>query len=513
MQVKCRLKPTFDLHLGLYFRIGLFGEGAHVTEIEALVEELRLTNGDTARIEAKSGAGGYPQSALESLSALANLPGGGVLIIGLDESNGFQPVSLSNPQTYMQALGNQARLLSPPAQLQIEQVQFEGLPVIVARVRECDSSAKPCRVARSGSAYVRSHDGDFEISDLEEQAFLRLRDAPAADRLAVDGTSLSDLDEGLVSSWRETVRTRNPQGLGRLGDDEMLLRAAIVTNEGQLTKAGLLAFGSYPQQYLPRYVVHVADERASNPQERARNIQTFAGPIPVLLASTLRWFRENLDRRAIENDDGSVREEYEYPLLALRELVANSLVHRDLDAWSEGLAVEVRLKPNRLEITNPGGLYGVTVDRLGAVQVTSARNKWLLSLCENVTDATGGRVVEALATGLTTVARELKGAGLPPARYYDTGIMFTAVLSESVASTRSGHKPASAQLPRTGTRLRVVLDALQESPDQTVEQLGRKTGLSESSVRTALTALRGPKWLLVQASGGRGKLTTYSVTV
>ena len=36
---------------------------------------------------------------------------------------------------------------------------FGGLPVVVARVSECDRSAKPCRVASTGKAYMRGYDG------------------------------------------------------------------------------------------------------------------------------------------------------------------------------------------------------------------------------------------------------------------------------------------------------------------------------------------------------------------
>ena len=65
-------------------------------------------------------------------------------------------------------------------------------------------------------------------------------------------------------------------------------------------------------------------------------------------------------------------------------LVINSLVHRDLDSWSDGLAVEVRLKNDQLMITNPGGLYEITVDRLGQDHVTSAGNARLASLCQDI---------------------------------------------------------------------------------------------------------------------------------
>lgn len=483
-----------------------------MVDVEALIEQLRATGGDTAAIEVKSGEGGFPQSVLASLSALANLPGGGMLIIGLDETTGFRPVRLPDPQVCMQTLGNKARALQPPAQLDIDLVTVNGLPVVVAEVHECDLAAKPCRIASSGRAYVRSHDGDFMASPQEEQGFLRLRSAPMADHAAVADTGVEDLDRDLVERWRATVRARDEDGLGRFDDGEMLIRAGAVTRDGVLTKAGLLGLGSYPQQHFPRFAVHVADMRASSETERARNIRTFTGPIPIMLAETLSWLAKNLDTRVFQAADGSLRDEPEYPLAALRELVANALVHRDLDSWSEGRAVELRLRPNRLELINPGGLYGVTADRLGAVEVTSARNRWLLTLCENVTDRNSARVVEALASGLTKVTSELRAAGLPPARFFDTGIMFTVALTGHASPTVTVPTTSgpSRRLPEPGTNLRRVLDAVVSNPHRSTDELAHATGLTVSAVRTALVTLRAPTWNLVRAAGGRGRRTTYA---
>lgn len=59
--------------------------------------------------EVESAAGGLPQSLTPSLSALANLPGGGRVILGLDEATGFTPVGLADPQALKQALGSVCR--------------------------------------------------------------------------------------------------------------------------------------------------------------------------------------------------------------------------------------------------------------------------------------------------------------------------------------------------------------------------------------------------------------------
>ena len=60
----------------------------------------------------------------------------------------------------------------------------------------------------------------------------------------------------------------------------------------------------------------------------------------------------------MSESDGTVHDQPAYPLTAFRELIANALVHRDLDHWSAGRPVEVRLRHDRLVISNPDGLYG-----------------------------------------------------------------------------------------------------------------------------------------------------------
>jgi ATP-dependent DNA helicase RecG len=51
-------------------------------DLSSLAAELRLGGGDTTAIEVKAAAGGLPDSLMPTLSALANLPGGGTVILG-----------------------------------------------------------------------------------------------------------------------------------------------------------------------------------------------------------------------------------------------------------------------------------------------------------------------------------------------------------------------------------------------------------------------------------------------
>lgn len=385
--------------------------------------------------------------------------------------------------------------------LDVEDGIVDGVSVVVAKVSECDRSAKPCRVASTGKAYLRGYDGDYLLSDLEEQAFLAGRKPPMFDRATVEDATAGDLDEALVASFTASIRRNDPDGRGRFTDrDELLRRSGVLDSSGTPTVAGVLALGVYPQQWFPRFVIQAAAEPQPGAPEgtRARNQLTIDGPIPRMLDAAMEWARRTFDTSIVSTADGSVHDRYAYPLVAFRELIANALIHRDLDDWSAGMAIEVRLRRDRLVITNPGGLYGITVDRLGRDSVTSARNARLVAICQHVYSAeTGARAIEALASGIPIITDSLGAAGLPPAHYIDSGIRFTVILSQ----------PAPATAPTT--RDQVVYDALADT-SVTVVDLEARTGLPAYTIRRALRELRAQG--LIQQLGGQGRPTTYRRT-
>lgn len=100
----------------------------------------------------EAAAGGLPRSLASTLSASADMPGGGLVVLGLGESDGVAVVA--------------RQALDPPVTLVAEQVVVESRTLVVARVDELATSATPCRARTSGRAYLRVHDGDPGLSQV-----------------------------------------------------------------------------------------------------------------------------------------------------------------------------------------------------------------------------------------------------------------------------------------------------------------------------------------------------------
>ncbi|HWL45629.1 MAG TPA: ATP-binding protein [Ilumatobacter sp.] len=466
-----------------------------------MVAALRAEGGDLPSVEVKAAAGGLPDSIVPTLCAFANRPGGGTVILGLDEAAGFMPVVLADRRRLKASLASKARQsLEPPVLVEIDEGVVDGEAVVVAVVPELAPSQKPCRVIGGAhrGVWVRAWDGDYRASDVEVQGLLAARGQPRFDSEPAPGATQGDLDPELVDEFIGACRSGSEQ-LGRIRErDELLWRMGVLVGDDRVPSiAGILALGTYPQQHLPAVGLQAILAGATGGTDRARDARRFDGPIPRIIADAVAWVARSSPTAIRAQPAGAVVDAPMWPPEAVRELVGNALIHRDLSPWALGETGLLRLDSDRLVVRNPGGLYGLTIDRLGQIGVTSARNANLVRICQYVRLPDGTRAVEALASGIPTVLEALTSAALPPPVFDDDGLRFTAVLRQSRAAV-----PKVA----AGSSGAVVLAALVAGPLD-VDQLAQSTGLSPANIRKRLRELRA-QGLVVQR-GGRGRPTIY----
>jgi ATP-dependent DNA helicase RecG len=468
-------------------------------ELAQAVATMRLAGTDLTNYELKSAAGGFPKEVETSFVALANTHGGSI-IFGISEAHGFHPVESLDVKTVQQRCAQIARdLIEPPLEVDIAVMPFEEKPVVVVNVAELSPRYKPCYLKRLGmqnGSYVRTGDGDHKMSRYEINRFIenQLHNA-RNDAKPVEDATLDDLDQEALDAWLAHARATS-FGRDAVMDRELLMvnrRVVAPDAAGTLrpTIAGLLALGAYPQKFFPRLnVVFTAYPTNEKGQVNARgqrfiNAKTIDGAIPAMVANSVAIVAQNM--RYAARITGAVREEEpEYPLAVMREAVANALMHRDYSSEALGTPVMVDLFPDRLTITNPGGLYGtITLDALGARGGTASRNQFLSRILEDAVyqdlDGTRGQVVENRGSGYPTILHELEQAHMDPPQ-------LASMLDEFSFTVRPRRGQDDNAFPRQDV-VTAMVTFLEQRKSASTSELAHAVGLSSKTTRSYINAL------------------------
>lgn len=407
------------------------------SELDEILEDLRVSRAEDAHVEAKAAGGGLPRRLWETLSAFSNSRGGGVVILGVNESAGFAVTGVADPGRVQQDLASMCDQMSPPLRPLVQRFEVTGRWVIVAEVAELPHTEKPCFYQASGlsnGVFLRVADGDRRATAHEVQALREGRGQPQHDIEPVLGAKVEDLDAERLRRFLDQLRGR-ADAPWLEWDDERLLRTFKVlvrTDEGLVpTLAGWLCFASYPQERFPqlglafvRYPAERAGERGPG-GERFLDNRFIEGPIPHIVREAVRSAKLNMQRRGIVQ--GLYREDlWEYPEEVLREAVVNALIHRDLSPSARGSQAQLQMYADRLEVLNPGGLFGpLSVEELGEPGREATRHPHLVRLVTELTeDTTGRRLCENRGTGIAVMIERLREAGMAPPEFEDSLLRF-----------------------------------------------------------------------------------------
>lgn len=486
-------------------------------DLEAFVARARRIGTDEQKVEVKTAAGGLPKDVVETLSAFAN-GSGGTLICGLSEEDGFIPAMGFDAKRIADALEQTCNdKMEPPIRAEITTDEFEGASLVVTSIPELAPHLKPCYVkARTpyDGSFIRSSDGDKKLSRYEVDRIMEERRQPRYDVEAVEGATIADLDQDLIQGLLKRERANSPYVFGKLSDEDALVSMGVLTCREKKalcpTLAGIMALGVHPQQFFPRLNVSFAvipgtsKSDLSPVGDRFLDSRTIIGSIPVMIAETLASVRRNM--RVTSRIEGAFRiDTSDYPEVAVREALANALMHRDYSPEGQGTQVQVNMYDDRLEISNPGGLYGaVTVDRLGEFDVSASRNQTLARILEStpypVSYAENGYVVENKGTGYFQIKRSLEEASMEPPQPLDLISMFYLTMWKRKSSVLASASIALWNLKGTDVRIVDYLESHDE-PARSAD-IAEALGIAKSTVTRRLARLIETG--LVERIGGVG---------
>ncbi len=389
------------------------------SNLSSLIERFRRAGGELSDVEAKAAVGGLPKCIVETLSAFAN-SNGGLLVLGLDERDGFTVVELPSPAKLRDDLVAAASdRLEPPLRIATDIVEIDGRALVVAEVDPVPSDHRPCYVEAKGIAtgsYVRVGDGDRRMTQAEIGLAIANRGQPRYDLEPIREAGIEALDQAALARTIERVRLTS-RAFRDIDERTALERLHVLVrdDQGELAPSlgGLLTFGVYPQQYFPQLTVSVVVYGSDDNGPRFEDNPVIRGTIPDLVAETLAVLRRHMRVRGYVDSSGR-HERLDYPLNAVREAVVNAVLHRDYSPVTRGTQVQVELHPDRLLVRSPGGLFGpVVLEDLGAEGVTSSRNSFLAALLADTYLPGSDRLVaENRASGVPAMIRELRKSGM-----------------------------------------------------------------------------------------------------
>lgn len=391
--------------------------------VRALIDDLLTRPAETSWVEFKENKAEHKMIG-KLISALANAArladqGFAYVLWGIRDSDHAVVGTSFEPST--QKVGNQpldlwlAQQLSPSIAFDFKPVDHHDQQLILLSVPAATTS--PVEFDRT--AYVRIGSATSRLSDYpERQRALWTKLQPyswesglAAQFLSGDDV-LSLLDHENYFHLTNQPLPGNPKGIfEKLVADELIQKNMghywNITNLGAILFAKDLSnFGSSITRKAVRFVVYDGLSRADTVTHRqdqqkghANGFQELMNYIDTLIP------RNELIEKAFRRDQPL------YPSIAIRELIANALIHQDMTVTGSGPLIE--MFRDRLEITNPGKPL-VSPERF-LDSAPRSRNEALASLMRRM------GLCEERGTGIDKVTVAVELCQLPPPDFREEG--------------------------------------------------------------------------------------------
>lgn len=402
------------------------------SELKELVLKVQKQKCESNFIELKSAKKGCPKL-FDTFSSFSNQAGGGTIIFGIDEKDNYSLCGVYDAADLQKKIMEQSIQMEPVIRPLCTIAVINDVTVVSAEIQEIDNFQKPCfykGVGRLKGSYIRVGDADRCMTEYEVYSYEAFK-KKIKDELRVDNTAEpEDIKTYYFEEFMLKLKKEKPN-LANISIERIMKLQGFTVNE-KITLAALLLFGEYPQAYYPQLsitaivVPGTQKSMTGSVGERFIDNARIDGNIVQMLNEALSFVRRNMKvSTIIDPDTGKRMDRTEYPVIAIRELILNALIHRDYSIHTDSTPITIEIYNNRIEIANPGGLYGrMTLDQLGKM-AADTRNPFIANALE-VMDETENRY-----SGIPTVINAMKEYGLPDPQFeVDRGV-FKVILYNS----------------------------------------------------------------------------------
>lgn len=312
------------------------------------------------------------------LVALAN-SGGGRIFIGVADDGtvvGLSPADVRRVNQLLSACASDH--VRPPINPRTENVEVGSAGVVVV-VTVADGISKPY-MDNTGAVWVKSGADRRRVTSREElRRMFQSSGLVCADEVPVPNLPVSEVDLPFFRQFYSRV-------YGEAFEDQELPLDSLLENmnlsrNGDLNLAGAMLFARHPQRRLPAFSVKaVVFPGVEIHQSTYLDSRDITGKVSEQFDHAVTFVMTHIRHVQRDQSVNSVGVP-EIPRIAVEELVANALIHRD---YFVSAPVRLMVFDDRVELTSPGHLpNNLTVEniRRGASVI---RNPTLASFAAKV---------------------------------------------------------------------------------------------------------------------------------
>lgn len=322
------------------------------------VNRLRFSK-ETSRVErtiSKGDMDKFQEAICAFSNDMANSRKPGYLLIGVYDDGRLSGLKVDDKFfVKISAIRSSGNILPIPA-MTCETFEFEDGDVLVVEVQP--SLYPP--VKYRGRTFIRIGPRRDIASEAEERLLIERRTAymPTFDVTPCFHATIEDLNiEKIQNTYLPAnIPARELQKDDRSIKEQMAAVGFYDLENDRPTFGALALFGHNPKKYMPGLYVQFVRFDGYEITSPVEDDRQFEGNYTDLLPKLEAFIEMSIVRRR-PVPVSILREEMvsNYPYWALRELLLNSLMHRDMQGNGPIRLYEFR---DRIELVNPGGLYG-----------------------------------------------------------------------------------------------------------------------------------------------------------
>lgn len=279
----------------------------------------------------------------------------GYLLIGVKDNGELSGLRITDKlNKEISGLRTDGKILPLPT-MSVENFRLPDGDVLVVEV--VPSTEPP--VKYDGRTWIRNGARKGVATFEEEQRLVERRSANyrSFDIRPCYDASLDDIDMDAVKNYlsmavSQDVLAADPRDI----KDKMASLRLYDRRSACPTNAAILLFGHHPKSFLPGAYLQFVQFAGRDNSSDIVNEKAFSSNLVTTLP-LLDAFIDNaiIKTRPIKVSALQEGVERNYPVWAIRELIMNAIMHRD---YSSNTPVKFYQYVDRIDIVNPGGLYG-----------------------------------------------------------------------------------------------------------------------------------------------------------